>query len=96
MVKPADLGHALSRAMTSFLVIVALALVVGLMLESHSGERWAFALAWMLNPVTAWFIADAARAAGKNPWSWGMLSVLGPPVSLHAWFSLHRDYTLSG
>jgi multisubunit Na+/H+ antiporter MnhG subunit len=95
MPKSPDLGHALSRAMTSFVVIVTLALVLGLVLESRGGERWAFALAWTLNPVTAWFIADAARAAGKNPWFWGTLSVLGPPLSLHAWFSLHREYALS-
>lgn len=92
MAKATTLGHALSRALTSFLVIVASAVVLGLALESRGGERWAFVLAWALNPVTAWFISDAARAAEKSPWFWGMLSVLGPPLSLHAWFSLHREY----
>lgn len=42
----------------------------------------------LINLVPAWFLAKAARAAGRNPLLYGVLAVLGPPISILLFLSL--------
>jgi hypothetical protein len=48
-----------------------------------------FIAAWLFNLVTAWYISRAAKALGKSPLLYGLVSALAPPGALFAWFKLH-------
>jgi hypothetical protein len=48
-----------------------------------------------LNLLTATYLFKAARAQGKSGVFYGLLSALGPPVSLLSFFRLHSDQVLA-
>ena len=46
---------------------------------------------WLVNFVTAWFLAQAARVLGKSKLLYGLFSALGPPAAVVSFFSLHNQ-----
>ena len=54
----------------------------------------AILLVWTAMPFVAWFMAQAARAQGKNPWLYGLGSLV-PPLAILLFFSLHSNDAIS-
>lgn len=50
---------------------------------------------WLVNFLTAWYLAKAAAAQGKSAILYGLFSALGPPAAVVSFFSLYNHDTLT-
>ena len=86
----AQLETSLGRAGSLFAVVVlgsvALSFILG---EVGYEPSIAMLLVWVAMPFVAWFMSKAARAQGKNPWLYGLASLL-PPLAIFLFFSLYN------
>ena len=79
-----NLGRAGLLFSLAILGAVALSFVLT---ELGSDTSVAVLLVWAAMPLIAWFMSNAARAQGKNPWLYGLASLL-PPLAIYLFFAL--------
>ncbi|WP_171957776.1 hypothetical protein [Stenotrophomonas maltophilia] len=73
-----------SRSALIFLIAAIIAALVSMpLLRAVGMVQWpAFAIAWLINLGSAWYLAQWAREQGRSAWAFGLPAVLGTVASI--------------
>ena len=92
----ANLEKSLGRAGLFFIGAVLTSMALALVLSEVGGsDSVALLVVWCAMPVVAVLMFQAARAKGRNPWLYGIGSLL-PPVAIYLFFVLARSDGANG
>ena len=81
----------LGRAGLLFVLVILGSVGLSLVLSDIGSEpSVAMLLVWAAMPFVAWFMSKAARAQGKNPWLYGLASLL-PPFAIFMFITLYNN-----